>query len=70
MSPLIVVYSMAKHNRSRFSTVAPSDEIKELILSADAICFDVDSTVIEEEGIDKLAEYKGAGAAVAELTKK
>ena len=34
------------------------------------MCFDVDSTVIEEEGIDMLAEFKGAGEAVAEWTKK
>lgn len=30
----------------------------------------MDSTVITEEGIDRLAEYKGVGEAVAELTKK
>jgi len=44
--------------------------VKRLLKSADAVCFDVDSTVIEEEGIDMLAAYKGAGNAVAELTKK
>jgi len=37
---------------------------------AEAVCFDVDSTVIQEEGIDVLAEFNGAGAAVAEWTKK
>lgn len=35
---------------------------------AEAVCFDVDSTVIPEEGIDVLAEFKGQGKAVAELT--
>ena len=30
-----------------------------------AFCFDVDSTVITSEGIDVLAEYCGAGEAVA-----
>jgi phosphoserine phosphatase len=34
------------------------------------VCFDVDSTVITEEGIDQLAAFKGVGAAVAELTRK
>lgn len=40
------------------------------LYNADAVCFDVDSTVIAEEGIDTLAEYLGKGEAVAELTKK
>ena len=36
--------------------------------AADAVCFDVDSTVITKEGIDELAAYLGCGDAVAELT--
>jgi len=36
---------------------------------AAAVCFDVDSTVCNEEGIDVLAEICGAGDAVAELTR-
>eukprot|EP00929_Paragymnodinium_shiwhaense_P016528 TRINITY_DN124948_c0_g1_i1.p1 TRINITY_DN124948_c0_g1~~TRINITY_DN124948_c0_g1_i1.p1 ORF type:complete len:292 (+),score=39.97 TRINITY_DN124948_c0_g1_i1:70-876(+) len=36
---------------------------------ADAVCFDVDSTVIMEEGIDKLAERAGKGEEVARLTR-
>jgi phosphoserine phosphatase len=39
------------------------------LYTADAVCFDVDSTVIAEEGIDVLAAYLGKGDAVAELTK-
>ncbi len=35
---------------------------------ADAVCFDVDSTVITTEGIDELAKY--AGVDVSELTRK
>lgn len=38
------------------------------LYTADAVCFDVDSTVINEEGIDVLAEFLGKGEAVAELT--
>jgi phosphoserine phosphatase len=38
-------------------------------LQADAVCFDVDSTVIGEEGIDVLADYLGQGEAVAALTR-
>ena len=40
------------------------------LYTADAVCFDVDSTVIAEEGIDILAEYLGKGEAVSELTKQ
>ncbi|KAL0364758.1 UNVERIFIED_CONTAM: Phosphoserine phosphatase, chloroplastic [Sesamum angustifolium] len=36
--------------------------------TADAVCFDVDSTVCVDEGIDELAEFCGAGKAVAEWT--
>ncbi len=53
-----------------FSTIQEGLNPKELLRNSDAVCFDVDSTVINEEGIDVLAAYKGAGSAVAELTKK
>jgi len=36
--------------------------------SKSAVCFDVDSTVITEEGIDVLADFLGVGDAVAALT--
>lgn len=45
-------------------------EAKEIIRSADIVCFDVDSTVIQEEGIDELAEFCGKGTEVANLTKE
>ena len=44
------------------------ESAKAALASADAVCFDVDSTVINEEGIDVLADHCGAGSAVAELT--
>ncbi|XP_007906646.1 phosphoserine phosphatase [Callorhinchus milii] len=44
-------------------------ETKETFRSADAVCFDVDSTVIKEEGIDELAKFCGVGDAVAEMTR-
>ena len=43
-------------------------EAKAILNKADAVCFDVDSTVIREEGIDELAAYLGVGAEVAALT--
>lgn len=42
-------------------------EMKEIFRNADAVCFDVDSTVIREEGIDELAKFCGVGDAVAEM---
>ncbi|EEF47763.1 phosphoserine phosphatase, chloroplastic [Ricinus communis] len=53
-----------------FDNRLPSKEVLELWRSADAVCFDVDSTVCLDEGIDELAEYCGAGNAVAEWTAK
>eukprot|EP00532_Pseudo-nitzschia_australis_P011536 CAMPEP_0168242600 /NCGR_PEP_ID=MMETSP0140_2-20121125/23539_1 /TAXON_ID=44445 /ORGANISM="Pseudo-nitzschia australis, Strain 10249 10 AB" /LENGTH=348 /DNA_ID=CAMNT_0008177777 /DNA_START=268 /DNA_END=1314 /DNA_ORIENTATION=+ len=38
------------------------------LFEAEAVCFDVDSTVINEEGIDVLADFLGKGREVAELT--
>jgi phosphoserine phosphatase len=43
---------------------------KKLWKTSKAVCFDVDSTVVTEEGIDVLAAFCGAGPAVAEWTKK
>lgn len=41
-----------------------------LIEGTQIVCFDVDSTVIKEEGIDELASYCGKGDEVARLTKE
>jgi len=42
----------------------------EILAKADAVCFDVDSTVIDEEGIDVLAATLGKGPEVAAWTAK
>jgi len=44
------------------------DHAKECLAKADAVCFDVDSTVIKEEGIDEFAAFLGVGEEVAALT--
>ncbi|KAJ4824016.1 hypothetical protein Tsubulata_046175 [Turnera subulata] len=51
-----------------FDNTLPSKEVLDLWRSANAVCFDVDSTVCLDEGIDELAEFCGAGKAVAEWT--
>ena len=35
---------------------------------ADAVCFDVDSTVIVDEGLDQLAAYCGKGEQIRKMT--
>ncbi|EHH52116.1 Phosphoserine phosphatase [Macaca fascicularis] len=42
-------------------------ELRKLFYSADAVCFDVDSTVIREEGISELAKICGVEDAVSEM---
>jgi phosphoserine phosphatase len=52
----------------RFDNTIPSKEVLDIWRNAEAVCFDVDSTVCIDEGIDELAEFCGAGKAVAEWT--
>lgn len=42
----------------------------QILQSTHIVCFDVDSTVITEEGIDELARHCGKGEDVARLTKE
>mmetsp|Transcript_7902 Transcript_7902/g.9061 ORF Transcript_7902/g.9061 Transcript_7902/m.9061 type:complete len:227 (-) Transcript_7902:40-720(-) len=51
-------------------SIIRTEGIVDLWKKANAVCFDVDSTVVTEEGIDVLADQCGAGEAVAEWTKK
>ncbi|CAN6342981.1 unnamed protein product [Urochloa humidicola] len=48
----------------------PSKQVIRTWCDADAVCFDVDSTVCLDEGIDELADFCGAGQAVAQWTDK
>ncbi|KAG4079340.1 hypothetical protein HA402_008032 [Bradysia odoriphaga] len=47
-----------------------ASEAAQIIRNSQVVCFDVDSTVIEEEGIDELAKFCGKGQEVARLTKE
>ena len=44
-------------------------EISQLFSKSDAICFDFDSTIINYEGLDKLAKQKGCYDVVSSITK-
>ena len=46
----------------------PSPDVLSTIRSADAFCFDVDSTFCEDESIDEIAAFLGVGDQVAALT--
>ncbi|GJP30795.1 hypothetical protein CLOM_g6792 [Closterium sp. NIES-68] len=52
------------------TNTTPSEDVLRIWQTADAVCFDVDSTVCVDEGIDELAAYCGAGEAVAAWTTK
>lgn len=50
------------------SVMSQQQSVKELFRTADCVCFDVDSTVIQDEGIDELAKFCGKGDEVKKLT--
>ncbi|KAL9303238.1 hypothetical protein ACSQ67_020501 [Phaseolus vulgaris] len=64
----VVAASVGGSKVGHFENTLPSKEVLELWRKGDAVCFDVDSTVCLDEGIDELAEFCGAGKAVAEWT--
>lgn len=47
-----------------------ASEAVQIVRNSNVVCFDVDSTVIREEGIDELAKFCGKGDEVARLTKE
>eukprot|EP00798_Chlamydomonas_sp_ICE-L_P022254 gene22254-29324_t len=48
----------------------PTPNVLELWQTADAVCFDVDCTIVKNDGLDLLAEFMGAGEQVEALTKQ
>lgn len=69
-----VATNQSKMTNDRTTTVVPTAkrvaEAREVLKTAQIVCFDVDSTIITEEGIDELAMYCGKGSEVAALTKE
>lgn len=63
--------SRMTNDRSTTAELAKrTQEAREMLKKAQIVCFDVDSTIITEEGIDELAQFCGKGAEVAALTKE
>lgn len=50
----------------RYFTTMTIQQAKTVWRKADAVCFDVDSTVIMDEGIDELAAFCGRGKEVSQ----
>lgn len=62
---------MSQHisiNEPTNQSVTAPEFVRNILASCDGVAFDVDSTVITEEGIDVLADSLGLGAAVSQLT--
>ncbi|CAF0796283.1 unnamed protein product [Rotaria sordida] len=54
---------------SNVNTSNKQDFIRQLWLTTDCVCFDVDSTVCVEEAIDELAKFQQVGALVEAITR-
>lgn len=65
---MLLLRICAKH--TRYLTTMTIQQAKQVWQKADAVCFDVDSTVIMDEGIDELAAFCGRGKEVSEWTKR
>ncbi|RXG52758.1 Phosphoserine phosphatase [Armadillidium vulgare] len=52
------------------SSLPSKENSKEIFCNADAVCFDVDSTVIRDEGLDQLAAYCGKAEQVKKITEE
>lgn len=61
LSLFILIFRSTDH----YCTMA--DAVRELWREVDAVCFDVDSTVIQEEAIDEVANFCGKGQEVKQL---
>ncbi|CAH9092755.1 unnamed protein product [Cuscuta epithymum] len=67
-SVLASIRPIEASQKNSFGNILPSKEVLDIWQNANAVCFDVDSTVCIDEGIDELAEFCGAGKAVADWT--
>ncbi|XP_063973652.1 phosphoserine phosphatase [Diachasmimorpha longicaudata] len=68
-SPHIFDYQR-NYSSKNSSIMNKLEHVKFAWKNADVVTFDVDSTVIQEEGIDELANFCGKGKEVSELTKR
>jgi phosphoserine phosphatase len=63
-----LVGRIVQHSNMSLESKEKEQEAKNIFTTADAVAFDVDSTVLMEEGIDVLAEVFGVREQVAQVT--
>jgi len=77
LNPCITAVLSARRSTSRMHAAnvnsdlikrEPSPDVLSTIRTADAFCFDVDSTFCEDESIDEIAAFLGVGDEVAAVT--
>lgn len=64
------VYNHSIFQGSAFKMMSSIEQCQAIWRNADTVCFDVDSTVIKDEGLDELAVFCGVGKQVKEWTNK
>ena len=63
-----LICSLAPHSLYTMSAIASTEEeVKSVWRKTDCVCFDVDSTVCTDEGVDELAAFLNVGKEVADL---
>ena len=60
-SVLAFIWKIMPPNTNSYLSGLTKENLKQIWKTSDAVCFDVDSTVVQEEGIDELAEFCGVG---------
>jgi len=66
--PLTMSASTKDQPQLKGAQLTPTEATLAILRSADAFCFDVDSTFCEDESIDEIASFLGVGEQVAALT--
>lgn len=67
-STSLVRQQIISSKSKRYLSTMVIQQAKQVWKKADAVCFDVDSTVITDEGIDELAAFCGKGKEVSQWT--
>ncbi|XP_021944405.2 phosphoserine phosphatase isoform X3 [Folsomia candida] len=68
LNPHLSSLQLTRTLSSSSAKMSNLNQAKNIWRKANAVCFDVDSTVIQEEAIDELAKYCGKGDEVQQLT--
>ncbi|KAK6059110.1 putative phosphoserine phosphatase SerB [Cooperia oncophora] len=61
---------LSAHAECHTHIETPEERVRRIWRNADAVAFDVDSTVCQDEAIDELANFLGVGEAVANVTRQ